>query len=61
MEDPPKLHQHITDLFFSKVGFATTSPNMNMLDVSREYLNYFYSRIKKLKCELSLNYYTTQF
>ncbi len=61
MEDPPNFHQHITDLIFMNNVFDTNTSGMNILNIGKAYWNHICSQLKKLKYELSLNLYITQF
>ena len=63
MEDPPNLHHHVTDLMISSNVFNTSNATlaMNILTIGKAYWNHICCQLEKLKNELSLNLYTTQF
>jgi hypothetical protein len=61
MEDPPNFHQHITDLIFIKSANDTNTSGINILNTGRAYWNHVCGQLEKLKYELSLNFYITQF
>ena len=64
MEDAPHLDQLITDLIFiDSTGnlLHINISNRNILDIGQVYWNNFWSQLKKLKSEFSLNLSITQF
>jgi hypothetical protein len=61
MEDPPNLHQHITDLIFINNILDPNTSVINWLGIGKAYWDHVISQLEKLKYELSLNLYITKF